>query len=166
MYFAAKCSVLGDRDSLLVHTTYFLSHCGNRSSGPRVRLEGLSSFGSVDGRGRGAGSLRAFAPSNLRGCAPAGGQAGRWQPRGGLRVLCGAALYPGDVRRVGLPQPSRSRVNGCTTRRDDFARAARRAVNPERLARRAARRRPSCGSGWRVEVTVGPYEYWLLAPNG
>ena len=36
--------VLGDRDSLLVHTTYFLSHCGNRSSGPRVRLEGLSSL--------------------------------------------------------------------------------------------------------------------------
>ena len=24
--------------------------------------------------------------------------------------------------------------------------------------------RPSCGSGWRIEVTVGPY--WLLAPNG
>ena len=24
--------------------------------------------------------------------------------------------------------------------------------------------RPSCGSGWRIEVTVGPF--WLLAPNG
>jgi hypothetical protein len=24
--------------------------------------------------------------------------------------------------------------------------------------------RPSCGSGWRIEATVGPH--WLLAPNG
>ena len=42
-----------------------LSHCG--SSGPRVRLEGLSSFGSVDGRGRGARGPRALAPLHLRG---------------------------------------------------------------------------------------------------
>ena len=51
-----------------------------------------------------------------------------------------------------------------STRRDDVARAARRAVNPERLARWAARRRPSGGSGWRVELAVGPC--WFLAPNG
>ena len=68
-------------------------------------------FGSVDGRGRGAGSLRELAPSNLRGCAPDGGQAGRWQPRGGLRVLCGSSPLPrgdnqrtvtGSMRRAGL----------------------------------------------------------------
>ena len=29
----------------------------------------------------------------------------------GPRLPCGAALYPRDVRRVGLPQPSWSRVN-------------------------------------------------------
>ena len=82
-------------------------------------------------------------------------------PRGTSRLLCGAALCPRDVRRVGLPQPSRSRVNAtgrlCSG-------AARRAVSPERLARRAARRRPSGGSGWRVELAVGPC--WFLAPNG
>ena len=32
-------------------------------------------------------------------------------PRGPSRLLCGAALYPRNVRRVGLPQPSRSRVD-------------------------------------------------------
>ena len=31
--------------------------------------------------------------------------------RGPSAPPCGAALYPRDVRRVGLPQPSRSRVN-------------------------------------------------------
>ena len=39
---------------------------------------------------------------------------GKWDDgslAGTSRLPCGAALYPRDVRRVGLPQPSRSRVN-------------------------------------------------------
>ena len=45
-------------------------------SGPRVRPGGLSFFGSVDGRGRGARGPWALAPLHLRGCAPLGGRAG------------------------------------------------------------------------------------------
>ena len=45
-------------------------------SGPRVRPGGLSFFGSVYGRGRGARGPWALAPLHLRGCAPLGGRAG------------------------------------------------------------------------------------------
>jgi hypothetical protein len=85
----------------LVNLVSALSHCGNRSSGPRVRLEGLSFlFGSVDGRGRGAGSLRELAPSNLRGCTrrrASGTMAASRGPSGPLR---GSPLPRGDNQRT------------------------------------------------------------------
>ena len=78
--------VLGDRDSLLVHTTYFLSHCGNRSSGPRVRLEGLSSLDRSTGEVGVRGALGPSPPCTSEDKRPS---KGKWDD-GGLAGTLGS----------------------------------------------------------------------------
>ena len=125
-----------------------------------MRLEGLSSLDRSTGEVGVRGALGPSPPCTSEDKRPS---KGKWDDGGLAGTLGSPAGQPSTPGTYGgLVCPNLAGRG--STRRDDFARAARRAVSPERLAGRAARRRPSCGSGWRVEVTVGPY--WLLAPNG
>ena len=137
--------------------------CRTAETGPLDRACGSEAFPFLD-RFTGEVGVRG-APGPSPPCTsevvhPSEGERDDGGLAGTLGASAGKPSAPGTYGGLVCP----SLAGRESTRRDDVARAARRAVNPERLTRWAARRRPSGGSGWRVELAVGPC--WFLAPNG